>query len=146
MIFSDTTRSCGDCKACCDGWAGYGAAYGRTFYPGKSCYFLGDKGCSIYELRPKEPCKRYKCAWLKNIDNAYPEWLQPNLSGVIISNKVDKFGKPYLKVLETGNKIKDEVLQWLTSYQLETKKNMSIQINGEWKHFGDHDFADADLE
>ena len=88
----------------------------------------------------------YKCVWLKNIDNEYQEWLQPNLSGVIISNKVDKFGKPYLKVLETGNKIKDEVLQWLIDYQLETKKNMSIQVDGEWKHFGDQCFAAHDSE
>jgi len=145
MVFSDTTRKCGDCKACCEGWV-TGRVYGRTFYLGTPCHFIGDKGCSIYDLRPKEPCKRYKCVWLKNTDNAYPEWLQPNLSGVIISNKIDKFGKPYLKVLETGNKITDEVLQWLTDHQLETKKNMSIQTNGKWKHFGDHYFGDHDSE
>ncbi len=137
MVFSDTTRECGDCKACCEGWVA-GRVYGRIFYPGKPCHFIGDKGCSIYDLRPKEPCKRYKCVWLTNVDNAYPEWLQPNLSGVIISNKVDKYGKPYLEVLETSNKIKDEVLQWLINYQLDTKKNMSIQVDGEWKHLGDH--------
>jgi len=140
MFFSETARKCGDCTACCEGWLA-GTVYGRTFYPGKKCHFLCDSGCSIYEERPKEPCKRFVCSWLVDTNKVYPEWLRPDLSGIIIQDKTTKSGISYLHITETGKKIDSEILLWCINYHLTTKKNMSIQINGGWNHFGDQDFC-----
>jgi len=74
-------------------------------------------------------------------NKVYPEWLRPDLSGIIIQDKTTKSGISYLHITETGKKIDSEILLWCINYHLTTKKNMSIQINGGWNHFGDQDFC-----
>jgi len=77
-------RQCNQCTACCEGRLD-GKVYDKYFQPGRSCYFMFETGCSIYENQPENPCKSYQCEWLNNSD--IPEWLKPNLSKVIITKK-----------------------------------------------------------
>jgi hypothetical protein len=37
-------------------------------YSGVPCHFKKNGGCGIYKDRPKNPCKQYKCEWLKDIE------------------------------------------------------------------------------
>ena len=77
-------RSCNSCTKCCDGWLA-GNIYGHDMYTGKPCHFVKSDGCSIYNERPQNPCRIFKCEWLINLD--IPEWLHPKKSEVIILKK-----------------------------------------------------------
>lgn len=122
-------RSCGPCTACCDGWL-HGEAYGHSFYKGKPCHFIGCNGCSIYENRPKSPCKDYLCQWRKDV--RLPEWLQPHLSGIIITERPFKDNRTFLEVIETTGPIRAEVLNWIVLFALNNKLNLRYQVNGGW--------------
>lgn len=103
-------RICGSCTMCCQGWL-YGEAYGHTFYPGKPCHFVCKDGCSIYEKRPENPCRLYKCAW--KTDNFFPEWFRPDISDVICTWIKWKENEFYLEVVECGKKLDSKILSWL---------------------------------
>ena len=83
-------RACGDCTACCEGSL-EGEAYGHRFFPDTPCHFLQDKKCTIYLGRP-HTCKNYYCAWVQGL---FPEWMQPNLSGILISVELDAERKQF---------------------------------------------------
>ena len=59
-------RACDGCTRCCEGWL-TGIAYGYEFYPGKKCHFLSSKNCTIYPIRPDNPCKTFQCQWKENL-------------------------------------------------------------------------------
>lgn len=44
------------------------------------CSHLCDKGCSIYETRPEDPCRKFKCAWL---EGAWKDEDRPDKVGVV---------------------------------------------------------------
>ena len=131
------TRSCDGCTSCCEGWL-WGSAHGHNFYPGRPCHFMGKSGCSIYENRPEDPCKTFKCMWLLN--DSVPEWLKPNLSKVIIVERNNDECGYYIEVFETGQKIDSTVLSWIFGYYLNTKINISVQISGGWINYGSKEF------
>ena len=73
-------RECGECTACCQGWL---KDQSLKMFPGQPCAHLCDEGCGIYESRPVDPCRSFKCAWLTNpVD--FPEHLRPDKSGFIV--------------------------------------------------------------
>ena len=66
--------ACGDCRMCCtnDTVVVAGDEYGYELEPGtshlarkadKTCIYLVDSGCSIYERRPRI-CRDFDCRWL----------------------------------------------------------------------------------
>jgi hypothetical protein len=132
-------RECDGCTACCEGWL-HGVAHGQHFQAGRPCHFKCEKGCSIYENRPEEPCRTYSCEWLNNYE--LPEWMKPNLSGVIITSREYKENKVYLEVYETGKKIDAEVLNWLFLYHYTTDIPLRVQVNGGWNNFGPQEFLE----
>lgn len=136
-------RKCDECTACCEGWLP-GTVWGRPMYPGKNCYFLKNKACSIYEERPKYPCIKFECSWLKGSKNEFPDWLRPDKSGFIIVNRKTKTGKTYLVIVETYKKIDKDTLSWIKKFQLEWKKNIALCINEKWEYIGDQDFCKED--
>ncbi len=104
-------RPCGDCNACCEG-ALIGNAHGNRFGNHKPCVFLVSKTCAIHETRPQS-CRNYQCAWSQHL---FPEWMQPNKCGVLISVETSKEGHQYLKVIELKHEIPYEVYQEIDNF------------------------------
>ena len=128
-------RECGGCTGCCEGWLSV-QVYEQYAQPGRPCHFKCESGCSIYEDRP-DVCKIYKCEWLTNLD--IPEWIKPNISGVIITKRKWSDGD-YLEVLETNRKIDAEVLNWFFIYHLTTNIPLRIQVSKGWNNYGPLEF------
>jgi hypothetical protein len=106
------SRSCSSCTACCEGWLS-GEAYGYSFSVGKKCVFCQVGGCSIYSVRPYNPCQVFECDWKR--DASIPDWLIPKSSGVIIvSRKLGEY--KYRSVVCMGSKeLSESVLGWIAS-------------------------------
>jgi hypothetical protein len=85
-------------------------------------------GCSIYEDRPENPCKSYKCQWL----------IDENINAVISFR--EKGGRGYLHVIEAGEKLRVEVLNWLVHFAIEKKANIQYAIDGGVNCIGDSQF------
>lgn len=117
-------RECDGCTKCCDGSLS-GNAHGHDFYPGKPCYFvILNKGCTIYEDRPKSPCKAFECLWKLNPE--IPDYLKPNLSGVI-AYAVNEAGEDHLLVHDVGDNYSLDHVEWYKEF---AKKN---NINISWR-------------
>ena len=104
-------RSCEGCTKCCDGHL-TANIYGYEMKPGKPCNFVSKNGCSIYAMRPYNPCKGFKCVW-KQI-SAVPLEFKPNLIDMIMIEKtIDDI--PYVLLVPAGKEISLEVLDWAVS-------------------------------
>lgn len=131
------TRECDGCTKCCEGWA-TGEAHGHKFYPGRKCFFVGERGCTIYKDRPQEPCVNFKCQWL--INNDIPEWMKPNLVNVILVEE-NKNNIKYITVKEAGSPLDSSVLSWLFQEYLSGRiSNIRYELNGGWNFIGTPDF------
>ena len=131
-------RECDSCTQCCQGWL-WGEAYGKTFFPGKPCHFVGSSGCKIYKDRPKDPCVSFRCSWLENPE-MFPEWLKPSLSKLIAVTSKTQNGILYYKIYECGQKIDSSVLNYLVLHALQNGVNMNIQVGGGWSNYGTQEF------
>jgi hypothetical protein len=114
MTLQKNEKVCGECTKCCDGWFS-GNIQGHSFgsINGKiiPCNFVIEgNGCSIYENRPKSPCRNYKCEWLRNTE--MPNNFRPDLSNVIISRR----GFSYYVVTKAGKDINQDVIDWIENY------------------------------
>lgn len=112
---------CGNCTACCDGWL-IGNSYGNHFGYGRKCVFLC-KECTIYNTRPID-CINYQCAWSQGL---FEDWMKPTESNVLISVEV-KNNKQYLKVIEMGVPIREDVLEYIKNWV--TQNNTYYIIGG----------------
>lgn len=112
-------RACSGCRMCCEGWLS-GEAYGHDFYPGKPCHFLNKSGCSIYIIRPENPCKTFKCHWKTN--TRVPEWMRPDLSGIILVQRYIETYR-YILLVASARPVKDEVYEWCQAHS-ETGTNL----------------------
>lgn len=133
-------RTCDGCAECCKGWL-HGVAFGHDFYPGKQCYFL-QKTCSIYENRPIDPCKSYKCHWLDSDD--LPMWMRPDMAKVIV-NKRRTNDIEFFEVCECGEKMDSSVLSYMTIWALNSNKNIKYQVGGGWNKIGSKEFLEAQI-
>jgi uncharacterized cysteine cluster protein YcgN (CxxCxxCC family) len=121
-------RTCDSCTKCCQGHL-WDEAHGHTFQSGKPCFFVGEKGCSIYADRPKDPCVSFKCEWLAG--DYLPMWMRPDLSKVIVTKRVYDDGE-WLEVCEAGQKMDSAVLSWLLIWAKNNNKNIRYQIDSGW--------------
>ena len=113
------TRSCGTCKKCCEGWL-TGQAYGFEFRANKPCAFLGVSGCNIYSNRPYNPCKTFQCEW--TINHSLPEWLKPDRSNAIISQRT--IGDyTFLMIVPAGSAVSKRMHEWAEAYSKQDIKN-----------------------
>lgn len=131
-------RTCDGCSECCKGWLN-GSAMGHDFYPGKPCYFL-QKTCSIYENRPIDPCKIYKCHWLDSDD--LPMWMRPDLSNTLVTRRIIE-NIEFYEILECGQKMDSSVLSWLIVWAFNNGKNLRYQIDGGFTKIGSEEFMKA---
>lgn len=105
--------SCGDCTACCEVFR-----IDELEKPkGVLCTHC-DKGCTIYEQRPKV-CQDFKCGYLVN---DWREELRPDKCGVIINNT--KSGYVAIRFRDTVEPVIMEQIQFM-------QKKYGIQIKGE---------------
>lgn len=119
-------RTCDGCTKCCQGYFN-GEVYGQTFNKGKPCFFIGEKSCAIYEDRPYNPCKTFRCEWLAG--DYLPMWFRPDLSKVIVVKTQDKDGE-WIQVTEAGQKMDSSVLSWILIWAANNQKNVRYQIDG----------------
>jgi len=133
-------RTCDGCSECCKGWL-HGSAMSHNFYPGKPCYFL-QKTCSIYENRPIDPCKSYKCHWLNTDD--LPMWMRPDLSNALVTLRVFN-NIEFYEILECGQKMDSSVLSWFIVWALNNGKNLKYQIDGGFTKIGNKEFMNAPI-
>lgn len=134
-----TSRFCGDCTKCCEGWLA-GEALGHRFYKGKPCHFIATgKGCSIYAKRPKEPCQTFKCAWLSTTD--IPEWMKPSeINTILVFKEVNNI--PYMSVIEAGENLDSKVLTWCIIFALQKNMNLYWEVNGGGNWIGSKEFIE----
>lgn len=112
-------RSCDGCTKCCDGHL-TANIYGYEMGPGKPCHFVSKKGCSIYEMRPYNPCKGFKCVWKRSY--VVPLEFKPDVVGmIIIDNMLEDI--PYSQIVPAGKEITLEVLDWAVSAVISGKMN-----------------------
>ena len=122
-------RSCNGCTKCCEGWL-KAEIKGEWMSPGKPCRFKTDKGCGIYDERPTEPCKTYKCLWLEDSE-LVPEEFWPGSTNVILTKRWTESNIPYLEMIEAGGKLPVEVLDWaIQNVQLGIIKNFVYTVDG----------------
>jgi hypothetical protein len=127
-VLSKPQRTCDGCTKCCQGHL-QGTAHGHSFQAGKPCFFVSDKGCSIYAERPERPCKSFKCEWLNS--DYLPMWFRPDLSKVIVTDRMFDDGK-WIQVCEAGQKIDSSVLSWILLWAVNNKRNIRYQVDGGW--------------
>lgn len=133
-----TNRNCDGCTICCEGWL-FGEAHGKSFSPGRPCHFIGHKGCSIYEDRPYDPCKVFKCQWLSNYD--IPAWMKPDTIKVLITKREEK-GHSYLQLTEVGQRMDPRVLSWFFLEHINGRIiNLKYEIDGGWTYIGTPEFV-----
>ena len=128
MITPKLTRKCDECNACCQGWL-TANIYGKEMYPGRPCHFASNNGCSIYKDRPENPCVTYKCAWLKDDGTIFPEWMKPDRSDVIITER-DWENRLYWSVVECGKQIDSKILNWIYLFAQANDIYLEIQVAG----------------
>ena len=139
VIAIQENRACGKCTACCSGVL-TGEAYGKKFWRGRPCHFMGDGSCTIYEHRPENPCKTYECGYKKF--DWLPEWMRPDKSNVIVTERV-KNGVTYLDVVECNSPMRADVLSLLFMAKFNNHyENIIYEVNGGKNYIGSQDFID----
>ena len=131
-------RDCAGCARCCEGWL-WGQAYGTQFRLGQPCFFLRAQKCSIYPVRPHNPCQTFLCEWKR--DAGIPEHLWPQTSGIIlISRLLRKHNLPYISVVQAGGQITEEILAWA---QQHGTQRQPVVIAATQQVFGSPEFQAA---
>ena len=119
-------RNCGNCRECCNGWL-WGEVNGHYMYSGTPCFYTNETGCSIYEDRPRIPCKDFNCAWL--LDKDIPEWFRPDITKIMLL--ADRNSGTGEDIIKENPKIKNKIvlISWLkTRYnkgELQRPHNLS---------------------
>lgn len=134
------TRSCDGCAKCCEGWLS-GEAYGHKFYRGRPCFYL-NKTCSIYDVRPEDPCRNFKCEWLSS--DTFPHWMKPNLVNMIITRN-ELNGIPYFNIFEAGSTLDIKTLSWIIEWAVSTNNNIMYIIDGGVNRMGSQEFLELPL-
>ena len=113
IVSSDRgSRNCGPCTACCDGWM---SSETLEMSAGRACKHRVEGGCSIYENRPDDPCKVFRCAWLSSPSD-YDESMRPDLIGTIILNDRPWQNWQTLRLVPIGEKVPDRILKHMISF------------------------------
>ena len=127
MSDAQQSRECSSCAACCEGWISL-TVYGEEISSGHPCPHTTDCGCRIYEKRPVDPCRTFKCGWLVD-GSPLPDWMKPNNAGVIVMfNKYSMGGHQVDAAITIGEKLNPATLEWLKNYTLQ--KGRALMITG----------------
>lgn len=126
-------RQCGTCTACCDGWAA-ATINGHEMKPGTPCFYRGEGCCTIYDTRPKNPCRNFICGWLQK-DSPFPENFRPNEIGVMIV-PIKWQNAPAYILCNAGRDPDAEMIRWMEDFATRTKRPFFYELAGERFGFG----------
>lgn len=135
-------RSCDGCTKCCEGHLTATINVKDTVVQlsPKPCIFVEvGKGCGVYDDRPKDPCKDFRCHYL--VDAAVPEAMKPSKSNVILTIEEAVPGVEYVKATEAGDKLQAEYLAWIMSLYINHSVNIMFTIEGRPYWLGDKIFT-----
>ena len=136
---SSSTRECGDCAACCQGWLTTNAL-GHDIYLDHPCPHSNANGCNIHNKRPHNPCRIFFCAWAE-AGSGLPEWMQPSQSGVIVLNNRMNWNKMPVDILVSAGKDPDKkLILWFQKYCTSKNKAFVYQQQEQWYGFGPRQF------
>lgn len=126
ILVSDGERDCGPCTACCEGWL---ESKKMELSPGTPCVHRSESGCAVYEERPQDPCRAFRCGWLARPEE-FPESMRPDLIGTILIKgpTVDKWET--IALVPAGESVPAEVLQWMTDYAEERQIPLIWHVRG----------------
>jgi hypothetical protein len=110
MLIANNDRPCGECTMCCQGHLS-GTAHGYEFYKGRPCVWIRKTGCSIYDYRPENPCKTFKCEW--KVNRSFPESYRPDKIKTVFVHRRLEDGSRRLDVLESGKILDKEILTFI---------------------------------
>ncbi len=125
-------RQCYPCAACCEGWL-TADINGVQIKPGKPCAHKLEHGCGIYAQRPHNPCRIFRCGWLKG-DHDMPAQMQPSECGAIVMFGRRWHDREVIRAVPTGEKIPAATLEWLMV--LARKLNLPLL-------FSEHEFVNG---
>jgi hypothetical protein len=126
-------RQCGECTACCQGWA-EGEIRGHRMFAGRHCHFLQQGACTIYDERPQSPCRNFVCGWLAPA-SPFPDDFRPDRVGVIIVPLRWRERAAFV-LLSAGNDPGADMLAWMKAYAQATGSPFFYQAEGERVGYG----------
>jgi len=125
MSKTEQSRECSSCAACCEGWISI-TVYGEEVSFGHPCPHTTSSGCNIYEKRPVDPCRTFKCGWLAD-GGLMPEWMRPDNAGVIVMfNKYSMAGRQVDAAIIVGGELSPRSSEWLENYTLQNERSLII--------------------
>jgi hypothetical protein len=128
-------RQCGSCTACCDGWLKFEVS-GHKIDHGQPCPFCKEHSCTIYERRPKDPCRDFICGWLAPT-SPLPDWMRPDKADMILLPAKFRWQEhPVDVAVAVGERPKAEALDWLKSFCAARKRLLVYQDSEDWYAFG----------
>jgi len=125
MSNAKQSRECSSCTACCDGWISI-TVYGEEIGFDRPCPHTTGSGCGIYEKRPVDPCRNFRCGWL--IDGSpLPDWMRPDKSKVIVMfNKYSRGSHQIDAAVIMGEELPPASLEWLKHFTLQNERALII--------------------
>ena len=105
-------RSCGECTECCQGWL---KDDNLNLKPGSPCVHCTQSGCGIYDTRPENPCRTFRCGWLTH-ENDFPDDMRPDRCGAIILLDRDYYSWKMVRAIPTGERIPEETYNFLLEH------------------------------
>ncbi len=136
-IAPQAARACGTCTACCDGWV-TGIIDGHEMYPGQPCHFRGENCCSIYETRPKYPCRDFVCGWLQ-AGSPFPDEFRPDRLGVMVIS-MKWHGRDAYVLRAAGRDPDDALVAWMQALSARTGNPFFYEREGERFGYGPPEF------
>ena len=138
-------RSCEGCTKCCSGTLSatieiQSRSTVHEMKPGTPCVFVQiGKGCSVYDERPEEPCKTFRCQYL--VDEMVPEEMKPSRSNIILTIEEVLPNVEYIIAHEAGGSLEGDNLKWVSSLYDNYAVNAAWKEDGVWHWQGDAIFT-----
>ena len=138
-------RSCEGCTKCCSGPLTAtinieSRSVVHELGPGNPCVFVQiGKGCGIYDERPNDPCKTFRCQYL--VDEVVPEEMKPSRSNVILTIEEVLPNVEYIIAHEAGGSLEGDNLKWVRSLYDDYAVNAAWKEDGVWHWQGDAIFT-----
>lgn len=130
-----TTRSCGDCAKCCQGWL-QTIVLEIKIDLDQPCPYCTDDHCSIHATRPEDPCRIFFCGWAE-ADSRLPQWMQPSQCGVIVlTGRSSWRGHPVDVLVSAGRDPDEKLLSWFHAHSRQHLRPFIYQQQEQWFGFG----------